>query len=110
MSALKENTCVKKRIQEFIDKEKQQNNLRRAAMNGVIADLRKLKPIIEDLYDDEIFYLDYWETDCVYHGWDWSEDDGTMKSMSYICDQISEKFEEIYALILIGLGEEKEVK
>ena len=65
----------------------------------------KLKPLIEKFYDDYIFYLDYWKNDASYHGWDWSEDDGRMENQATITDRITEKFKEIYSLILAGLGE-----
>ena len=105
-NVLETNNVVKERVAKNIEKEKVEHKLRPAIMNGVKKDLENLKPIIQRLYDENIFYLDYWETECPYHGWDWSEDDGSMKSMAYICDEISNKFEEIYALILIGLGED----
>lgn len=75
-------------------------------MLGVYSDLEKLKPIIEELYNNKIFFLSYWKDDCPYFGWSWAKDDGSMKSMATITDSITEKFEEIYALILTGLEEE----
>ena len=77
-------------------------------MRGVYEDLAMLKPIIEKTYTDIVFASSMWESECAYHGWDWSKDDGKMKSMATITDSITEKFEEIYALILIGLGETNE--
>ena len=103
---LQDNSCIKEKIDKFIKKEKAEHNLQPAIISGVVNDLKELKPIIEKLYNERIFYIDYWEDECPYHGWDWSKDDGSMKSMSYICDEITNKFEEIYALIEIGLGED----
>ena len=74
-------------------------------MQGVYRDLQKLKPLIEKFYDDYIFYLSYWESEAPYHSWDWSEDDGRLENQAKITDEITEKFKEIYALILAGLGE-----
>lgn len=102
------NPYVKEQIDEFIRKEKAEHpNLQPAIMDGVVGDLQRLKPIIERLYDENIFYMSYWEDECPFHGWKWSKDDGTMSSMAYICDEITKKFEEIYGLIRIGLEEDK---
>lgn len=79
-------------------------NIHKVAMEGVYKDLDSLKPIIERLYNDKIFYLSYWKSECGWHGWDWTKDDGTMKNMANITDGITKDFEHIYALILGGLG------
>lgn len=86
------------------------NNIGKVCMEGVKRDLEELKPIIENIYDENIFYLDYWSSECAYHGWDWSKDDGTMASQHKITSEITNKFIEIYALILTGLGEKIEAK
>ena len=83
-------------------------HLRKAIMSGIRSSLEELKPIIEKLYDDNIFYLSDWKSECVYHGWSWNKDDGSMENMRTITDGITQKFEEIYALILSGLGEKIE--
>ena len=88
-------------INQIIDDDK----LNQVCMQGVYRDLQKLKPLIEKFYDDYIFYLSYWENEAPYHGWDWSEDDGRLENQAKITDEITEKFKEIYALILAGLGE-----
>ena len=75
----------------------------KATMVGVINDLQKLKPILERLYDENIFYLSYWRGECVFHGWDAQSD--SVKSMERITDGITQKIEEAYALVLTGLGE-----
>ena len=95
---------------EEIDNIIKENNLSPVIMIGVKQDLQKLKPIIEKIYDKNIFYLSYWESECGYHGWDWTEDDGRMKNQAKITEGISQKFLEIYALILAGLGEKIEIK
>ena len=80
-------------------------------MVGVKNDLQKLKSVIEKVYDENIFYLNYWETDAPYFGWRWSEDDGSMENQKRITEGITDKFKEIYALILAGLGEQcKEIE
>jgi len=79
-----------------------------ARMEGVHNDLLKIKPVIENIYDKYIFYLSYWKEECAYHGWDWSKDDGSMSGMAKITDGITNRFLEIYALILAGLGENME--
>lgn len=89
------------KINKLID----ESGCQKATMSGVYKDLQKLKPIIEQLYDKNIFYLDYWASDCIWHGWDWLSDNGTMASMHKITSDITDKFKEIYALILAGLGE-----
>ena len=91
-----------------INKIIEESNLQKALMKGVIDDLIKLKPIIEKLYHNEIFYLNYWASECTYFGYDWSKDDGSMKSQYEITNGITQKFREIYALILAGLGEKCE--
>ena len=88
-------------INQIID----DNKLNQVCMRGVYRDLQKLKPLIEKFYDDYIFYLSYWESEAPYHSWDWSEDDGRLENQAKITDEITEKFKEIYALILAGLGE-----
>lgn len=90
---------------EKINKLINEYNLRPATMKGVIQDLEKLKPLIEEFYDKYIFYLNYWESECPYFGWDWSKDDGKMKDMAIVTRGITEHFHQIYALILAGLGE-----
>ena len=92
-------------IDKLIEQYKEQG-LQKAVMLGVHESLKSLKPVIEELYNDRIFFLSYWKDDCPYFGWSWSKDDGTMKSMATITDSITDKFKEIYALILTGLGEE----
>ena len=79
--------------------------LQKVCMQGCYNDLEKLKPIIEKLYDEHIFYLSYWKSDCPYFGWDWSKDNGSMKNQADITDGITHRIEEVYALILSGLGE-----
>lgn len=105
---LETNEAVKEHVDKNIKKEKAEHKLRPVIMEGVKKDLENLKPIIQRLYDENIFYLSYWESECPFHGWDWSKDNGSMSSMAYICDEITDKFEEIYALIKIGLGEDEE--
>ena len=82
--------------------------LKKVCMYGAHRDLEKLKPVIEQLYDDSIFYIVYWVSECPYHGWEWSKDDGTLQSQKDITEGIHQKFIEIYALILAGLGEKCE--
>ena len=84
----------------------QESGLQKVAMAGVYSDLRELKTIIENLYNDHIFYLSYWENDAPYFGWDASSD--SYKNMVAITDGITNKVKEIYALILAGLGEKME--
>lgn len=104
---LETNEAVREHIVKNIKKEKAERKLCPAIMEGVKKDLENLKPIIQRLYDENIFYLSYWESECPFHGWDWSKDNGSMSSMAYVCDEITHKFEEIYALIKIGLGEDE---
>ena len=89
------------KINKMID----DNGYKPVAMTGVRDDLLDLKPIIEKLHDDKIFYLNSWQSECAWHGWDWSKDDGTMANMAKITTGITDKFLEIYAMILGGLGE-----
>ena len=91
-----------------INKMIEESGLQKVCMQGCHKDLERLKPIIEKLYDEHIFYIDYWVSECAYHGWEWSKDDGTLKSQKDITEGIHQKFIEIYALILAGLGEKCE--
>ena len=96
---------------EKINKIIDDNGLQKVCMQGCYSDLKKLKPIIEKLYDEHIFYIDYWMYECGYHGWDWSKDSkdyNMLESQKNITEGISHKFKEIYALILAGLGEKCE--
>ena len=92
------------KINKMID----DSGLQKVCMQGCYKDLERLKPIIEKIYDEHVFYIDYWVHECGYHGWDWSKDDGRLKSQKDITESISQKFKEIYALILAGLGEKCE--
>ena len=86
-------------IDEYIEK-----GMQRAKMVGVHGDLAELKPVIEEIYEKNIFYLSYFATDGPYFGWTGKE----LFSMLQITDGITQKFKEIYALILCGLGEKME--
>ena len=68
------------KINQMID----DNKLNKVCMRGVYDDLQKLKPLIEKVYDDYVFYLSYWKSDAPYHGWLWREDDGRMKNQATI--------------------------
>ena len=95
---------ARKQINELMTKFKIDNDLRPACMVGFHKDLKNMKERIEKDYVNNIFYLDYWEGDCGYFGWNWSKDDGTLASQKYITDSIINRYLEIYALILLGLG------
>lgn len=73
-------------------------------MVGVHNDLQKLKPVIEKVYDEYIFWLSSFSADARYMGWTKAEID----EMLAITDGITEKFYQIYALILVGLNEDLE--
>lgn len=88
-------------IQEYND-----NGIGRAAMVGVLESLRTLKPKLEQLYDEQVFYMSYWRGECGFHGWDVQSD--AVKSMETITDGIEECIERAYALVLTGLGERME--
>lgn len=70
-------------------------------MAGFYKDLLRLKEKIEMLYDENVFYLGYPLDDAPFHGWS-GED---LKEMRQIDREICKRFEEIYAIILCGLGE-----
>lgn len=74
----------------------------KATMTGYYENLVKLKTEIEKFYDTNIFYLGYGLDEAGYHGWD-SEH---LKDMRNIDHEICQKFKEIYAIILCGIGEE----
>lgn len=73
----------------------------KATMRGVYRDLQRLKPIIEKFYDENIFYLSFFASDAPFMGWTGEQ----ISPMLEITSGITEKFQEIYALILCGLGE-----
>lgn len=87
---------------EKINKLIDESGCKKATMKGVYNDLQKIKPLIEEFYDKYIFYLDYWTCESGFHGWEYSE---KTESMHKITGGITDKFQEIYALILAGLGE-----
>lgn len=69
----------------------------RVTMSGMVRDLQKLKAMIEDNYD-RASYMTY---DIGYHGW--SGD--AAQNMCSIEKEITKRMKEIYALCLMGLGE-----
>ena len=81
-------------INQIIDN----NKLNQVCMQGVYRDLQKLKPVIEKIYDDYIFYLNYWKNDAPYHGWLWDEDDGRLENQAKITDEITDNFKETKSL------------
>lgn len=91
-----------KKINEMVEA----SGLKEVNMSGVHKDLEKLKPVVEELYDNHIFYLTYFLSDAPYHGWDRQSE--PMKNMEAITEGITQKVKEIYALILAGLGEKME--
>jgi hypothetical protein len=92
-------------VADKINKTIDEHKLQKVCMQGCYKDLERLKPVIEKLYDEHISYLSYWKSDCPYFGWEWDKDDGRMKNQADITDGITHKIEEIYAIILAGLGE-----
>lgn len=80
--------------------EYREAGLKKVSMRGVYNDLQELKSIIENLYKDKIFHLSDFD-DAIYHGWK-GED---IREIGKITDGIERRINEIYALILIGLGE-----
>lgn len=86
-------------IDEYVEK-----GMQKAKMVGVRGDLEELKPVIEEIYEKNIFYLSYFASDAPYFGWTGEE----LSTMLQITDGITQKFKEIYALILCGLGEKLE--
>ena len=93
----------KDKINAMID-EYLKKGMKRAEMAGVHDDLVRLKAVIEKIYEEDIFYLSYFSTDAPYMGWTGKE----LSTMLQITDGITQKFKEIYALILCGLGEKLE--
>ena len=91
-----------------LEKKMKENKVHKVCMYGTAEELKHLKAVIEELYNEQIFYLSYWKGEAQYHGWDWSKDDGTLKNQAKVTDGITEKFLDIYALILSGLYESEE--
>ena len=85
----------KEKIDQFMTDN---SPLTRVTMSGMVNDLQKLKTMIEENYD-RASYMTY---DIEYHGWHGD----AAKNMHAIEDAITQRMEEIYALCLIGLGEE----
>ena len=81
---------------EKLIKKYRKDGIHEAAMSGVHKDLEKLKPIIEDFYDNYILYIDHWESDAPYHGWsakDNPEWDSTAKITEGIKDSLRAEME-----------------
>lgn len=93
---------LKKAIEKY-----QKQGVTKATMRGVYADLAKLKPVIEKIQEEYIYLLCYYESDAIFCGWADRQDE--MKNMSFITHEIQNKFTEIYALILLGLGLEETI-
>lgn len=93
----------KDKINAMID-EYLKKGMKRAEMAGVHEDLARLKSVIEKIYEEDIFYLSYFASDAPYMGWTGKE----LSPMLQITDGITQKFKEIYALTLCGLGEKLE--
>lgn len=76
-------------------------NFQKATMLGYYNDLNKLKTKLEELYNGNISYLDYGLWEAPYHGWDGDE----LQNMREHAKEIKRKFKELYALVLLGIGE-----
>lgn len=86
---------------EEIEELKNQFGFSKVSMQGFYDDLAKLKEKIEELYNDNVFYLGCPLEDAPYHGWTGD----TLKEMREIDGEVCKRFKEIYAIILCGLGE-----
>lgn len=91
----------KNEINEKIEK----SNLKPVPMKGLYDELKKLKPIIEEIFEKRVYLMGYALCDAPFHGW---TDEEVMANMTTITHGIEEHFVEIYALILAGLGEKME--
>ena len=82
----------------------------RTCMVGVNADIKKLKGLLETIYDGFVFWLSYWETESVYHGWLWSDEANAkmMRPQKALTDGLTHKWIEMYAMCLKALGERME--
>lgn len=92
-----------KKINKLID----ESGCKEVTMTSVYNSLKDMKPLIEEFYNKYIFYLDYHTCESVFFGWEYNEE---MASTREITVEITNKFQEIYALILAGLGERCENK
>src|SRR5690606_12614479 len=81
-----------------------QYDFKKAVMSGYYNDLSKLKVKLEEMYNDNISYLDYGLWEAPYHGWSAEE----LKDMREHAKEIKRKFKELYALVLLGIGEKIE--
>lgn len=70
-------------------------------MGGMRKDLFGLKVKLEDLYED-IFDMGYPLMDAPYHGWSGE----TLTKMYDIQNRIESLARELYAVVLVGLGED----
>ncbi len=86
---------------DSIMKAKQEFDFSKAPMKGFYEDLVNLKSNLEDFYDKNVFYLGYLLDEAPYHGWAGDE----LKKMKEIDREICKRFNEIYAIILRGIGE-----
>ena len=93
--------CVKKEIQSHIDRLKSEG-YEKAPMTGVNKDLKRAKEKFEQFYDEAIWEQGWCLTDAPYFGWGID----AIKDMMRITDGIQRKALELYALILVGLGED----
>lgn len=77
-------------------------NTEKATMDGVFQDLEAMKIAFEKFYKEHIFMFGYTLSEAPYHGWKGD----SLKNMKGIDRYLCEKSNEIYAMILKGLGQD----
>ncbi len=89
-------STTRRKIASFVSEH--MHHFGRVNMNGMINDLRKIKAMVEDNYTTAS-YMTY---DIGYHGW--SGD--AAQNMYDIEKAITDRMLEIYAICMMGLGEQ----
>lgn len=80
-------------------------SMEKVCTNEVQISLNRLKPIIEFIYSMYIFPLNFWQGDLLYYKTEYNKNDNDINNQANITNEITNKFKEIYALIMCGLGQ-----
>lgn len=95
------SSSEQKEIMQLVQYYRNIGKYEKVPIVGMRKDLFDLKVKLEDLYED-IFDMGYPLMDAPYHGWSGE----TLTKMYDIHDRIESLARELYAVVLVGLGED----
>lgn len=73
-------------------------------MVGVANDIARITKAVEEIYADRVFYLNYWTSDAPFLGWTRETHGKQMDEQWFFTKSITDKFIELYALLLAARG------